>query len=177
MIPPLEEIEVDRIHESPKKKGKKSKRKIMVDMNPMVDLAFLLLTFFMLATTFSQPSAMEILIPAKPKASDLEKETPVKESKTLSLLLLKNHIVWYNGITDPMVDSVNYNANQLSQLLLKQQDNINGLVVLIKPTDESNYGNLVTVLDMMKISQIQRYAIVDCSDFDFKLSKRENEDE
>ena len=51
-----------------KKRAKKSSTRI--DMTPMVDLAFLLLTFFVLTSTFNKPKTMEINFPAKPKTED-----------------------------------------------------------------------------------------------------------
>ena len=73
MLPNLENIEVEKINVR-QSDNKNDKRTLNVDMNPMVDLAFLLLTFFMLATTFSKPQAMELLILAKPKDELAEKE-------------------------------------------------------------------------------------------------------
>jgi biopolymer transport protein ExbD len=91
MLPNLENIEVEKINVR-QSDNKNDKRTLNVDMNPMVDLAFLLLTFFMLATTFSKPQAMELLIPAKPKDELAEKEMAVKESKTLSIALQKDQV-------------------------------------------------------------------------------------
>ncbi|HEX8059730.1 MAG TPA: biopolymer transporter ExbD, partial [Cyclobacteriaceae bacterium] len=84
-----------------KVRSKKSSTKI--DMTPMVDLAFLLLTFFMLTTTFNKPQTMEIIMPEKPKEE--EDQPLVNEKKVLTLLLSKDDkIYWYIGITDPTVE-------------------------------------------------------------------------
>lgn len=166
MIPSLEEIEVERIHKVSDSEKKAEKRAVNVDMNPMVDLAFLLLTFFMLATTFSKPQAMELLVPAKPKQDDVEKEMPVKESKTLSLVLTKNNLVWYVGITEPEVDSLSYDQPELIAMLEARNSEIVDMVVLIKPLRESNYGQLVTLIDALNYAGVGRYAIADISDFD-----------
>lgn len=170
MIPNLEEIEVERIHKVSDSEKKSEKRSVNVDMNPMVDLAFLLLTFFMLATTFSKPQAMELLVPAKPKADDVEKEIPVKESKTLSIVLTDDHVVWYAGITDPVVDSVSYDQPGLIALLEARNNAVTDMVVLIKPLSESNYGQLVTVFDALNYAKVGRYAIADLSEFDRSFS-------
>ncbi len=169
MIPPLEEIEVERIHKRSVSDSKAEKRNVNVDMNPMVDLAFLLLTFFMLATTFSKPFAMELLVPAKPKENAVEKEIPVKESKTLSLLLLEDKLIWYNGITDPEVNEMEYQSEKIDALIKTQIIQISGLVVLIKPHEKSNYGQLVQLIDLLNQNKSKRYAITECSNFDLKL--------
>lgn len=75
-----------------KKRAKKSSTKI--DMTPMVDLAFLLLTFFILTSTFSKPKAMEINFPADPK----KEEDRQKVKNALTFIMSKdNAIYYYNG--------------------------------------------------------------------------------
>lgn len=170
MLPPVEEIEVERIHVRDDKARKASRRDIDVDMNPMVDLAFLLLTFFMLATTFSKPQAMELLVPAKPDPEKTETETPVKESKTLSLVLREDKIIYYRGITDPETAELPYENGRVLALLGNMNVEIDGLVVLIKPLPESNAANLVAVLDALNVSDVQRYALAEPSEFDLEFA-------
>ena len=74
-----------------KKRAKKSSTK--VDMTPMVDLAFLLLTFFVLTSTFSKPKSMELNYPAKPDPNDPIKPPEVKNG--LTLILSKDDKVFY----------------------------------------------------------------------------------
>jgi biopolymer transport protein ExbD len=173
MLPPLDDIEVEKINDN-NASDKKAKREVTVDMNPMVDLAFLLLTFFMLATTFSRPQAMELLVPAKSEENAVEKETPVKESKTLNLLLLEDKLYWYNGITEPTEKELSYNQAEIEALVQAQMKSIQDLVVLIKADSSSEYGKLVTVLDVMKIKQVPRYALAPLNDFDKELALRDN---
>lgn len=83
------------------KKVRAKKSSTHIDMTPMVDLAFLLLTFFMLTTTFSKPKTMDITMPVKDQIKD-EERTKVPASQTLSILLTeKNRIIWYIGMDDP----------------------------------------------------------------------------
>ena len=83
------------------KKVRAKKSSTHIDMTPMVDLAFLLLTFFMLTTTFSKPKTMDITMPVKDQIKD-EDRTKVPASQTLSILLTeKNRIIWYMGVDDP----------------------------------------------------------------------------
>src|SRR5436189_5681482 len=80
------------------KKVRAKKSSTHIDMTPMVDLAFLLLTFFILTTTFSKPKTMDITMPVKDKIEDKDR-TKVPASQTMSVLLTKDdRIIWYMGI-------------------------------------------------------------------------------
>jgi len=171
MLPNLEDIDVDKIHGRDDNARKNAKREVDVDMNPMVDLAFLLLTFFMLATTFSKPQAMEILVPAKAKDTDAIKETPVKESKTMSLILKENEISWYRGITDPETFEIDYDESELLRILAEANSNTTDLVVLIKPLPSNEYADLVLVLDVMSYSGVERYSMIEPSEFDLEMEE------
>ena len=88
--------------EGHKGKGKKKPKKhgTHIDMTPMVDLACLLLTFFMLTTVLSKPKVMEIILPEKPKEN--EKPPELDKSRALNILLIDHDkILWYDGLADP----------------------------------------------------------------------------
>lgn len=88
--------------EGHKGKGKKKAKKhgTHIDMTPMVDLACLLLTFFMLTTAFNKPKVMAIILPEKPKEN--EKPPELDKSRALNILLVEHDkILWYNGLADP----------------------------------------------------------------------------
>ena len=152
-------------------RAKKASTKI--DMTPMVDLAFLLLTFFMLTTTFNKPQTMEIIMPEKPKD---EKEQPeVNEKKVLTLLLGKNDkIYWYQGITDPTVEVTDFSADGIRKTLLSYNAAVKDLLVLIKPSDDSRYKNVVDILDEMNITNMQRFAMVKITQEDKDLVRESN---
>ena len=167
MIRRKEDILTEEIHSRDQRTKKKD---VEIDMNPMVDLAFLLLTFFMLTTTFATPQAMEIVMPAKADEDAVVKEQAVKESKTLTIVLHENdEIYWYQGITDPEIEQSDYSAEGIRRVLLTKDQEVEDIVVLIKPSEESNYKNLVDILDEMHITAIQRYAIVDITPTDLEL--------
>src|SRR5438270_13700667 len=78
-------------------KGNKKSKKVStkIDMTPMVDLAFLLITFFMLTTTFNKPQTMEVNMPDK---NDKKKEAPIKASHAITIILGENDkIFWFQG--------------------------------------------------------------------------------
>jgi biopolymer transport protein ExbD len=161
------------------KKGKKHGRKKMstrVDLTPMVDLGFLLVTFFMLTTTFSKPQTMEINMPVKPKEEVADEEqNKVKASKALTIIIGEyNRIFWYQGLPDPknQPEETNFSADGIRKVLLEKNSQVRDMVVLIKPTDEASYKNVVDILDEMNISNIKRYAIVDITPVDLELIKK-----
>jgi biopolymer transport protein ExbD len=162
------------------KKGKKVRGKKMstrVDLTPMVDLGFLLITFFMLATTFNKPKTMEVNKPAK---EDLDKkdEPPIKMSKTASLMLGKGNKIYayvspdeIDSDTQISLDSIDYSPSGLRKFIHKRQDEVQAqwgdkdqLFVMIKPLPSSTFKNIVDVLDEMSINDVKRYAILEPND-------------
>ncbi|RYF88381.1 MAG: biopolymer transporter ExbD, partial [Chitinophagaceae bacterium] len=75
-------------------KVRAKKQSTKIDMTPMVDLAFLLLTFFMLTTTFSKPQTMEIVMPEKKENKEIE-DTKVKLSDAMTIVLGENNKIYY----------------------------------------------------------------------------------
>ncbi|HNX42815.1 MAG TPA: biopolymer transporter ExbD [Bacteroidales bacterium] len=106
---------------SHKKGGKKRSKKMnpRVDLTPMVDLGFLLITFFMLATSLIKPQTMEITMPSDKKV-DEEDKTVAKASQAISLILAKDNVVYYYfGKTEgAKLLKTDYSANGLRKILL-----------------------------------------------------------
>ena len=156
-----------------KKKGGKVRAKkssTRIDMTPMVDLAFLLLTFFVMTTTLNKPQTMEIVMPEKTEEPD--DQPKVNEKHVLTLVLGEdNKVYWYMGITDPKVELTDFSASGVRKLLLEKKNEIPKLVILIKASDKSKYRNMVDILDEMNINQIKVYALVDITKVDEDLIK------
>lgn len=158
------------------KKGGKPKAKKMstkIDMTPLVDLAFLLLTFFMLTTTFNKPRAMEIVMPEK--ADDKEKQMELFDQDVLNIIMLPdNKIAWYVGLKDPVLIETDYSADGVRKLLnTKNRENKDNdrFMVLMKPHPKSNYKNLVDMYDEMNITDVKRYAQADLTPQEKELVK------
>ena len=144
-----------------------------IDMTPMVDLAFLLLTFFILTTTLNKPQTMELNMPEKPKAED--KQPEVNEKKVVTLILGPNDkIYWYLGITDPKIELSDFSKDGIRKVLMQKDKEIPSMIVLIKPGKESRYKNMVDILDEMYISKIKRYALVKITNVDEELVTESN---
>jgi biopolymer transport protein ExbD len=147
------------------KKIRSKKVSLKIDMTPMVDLAFLLLTFFMLANTFLEPKAMEIVMPEKTRDSTT---TPVNIRNVLTLALGENDRIYYS-LGGAELKTTTYAPDGLRKLLTETlAANPKKLYVIIKPTSKSKYHNLVDVVDEMNITKMPRYALVDATDEDLK---------
>ncbi|HEX8530112.1 MAG TPA: biopolymer transporter ExbD, partial [Cytophagales bacterium] len=139
-----------------------------IDMTPMVDLAFLLITFFMLTTTFSKPNVMQLNMP------DQGDTQPVPGSRTTTILLDgHDRIFYYTGIEDPQVAQTDYSAVGIRQVIAHQRrTQPKEPIFIIKALDPSRYENLVDVLDEMTITGATTYALVDVTPADLEVLNR-----
>jgi biopolymer transport protein ExbD len=159
------------------KKVRSKKQNSKVDLTAMVDLAFLLITFFMLTTTLSKPQSMNLGLPDKDDPKDAPKDIKVDENRTMTILLGDNDkLVRYVGLLATPVaggkpkdftygkegiraELINRKAAVLAYSTAKGKPK-NGMIVIIKPSKKSNYRNLVDILDEMAIVDVPTYAIV-----------------
>ena len=168
------------------KKGGKVRTKKMstrVDLTAMVDLAFLLITFFMLTTTLAKPQAMDIAMPDKDK--EKQQELTIADTRTINILLGSgNKLEWYMGSVDKQLtppEIQGFGKNGIRKALIEKSKEVvgrtgdpkKGLIVLIKPSEKSNYRNLVDILDEMKITNIQQFGISEISAPEIELLKRD----
>jgi biopolymer transport protein ExbD len=186
------------------KKGKKpgaKKLSTRIDMTPMVDLAFLLLTFFMLTTTFNKPKVMEINMPV-PNENNAPPTKVEDDIATTILIGKENKLFYYSGVfdaTDPTkIKKSDYSKDGIRKVLIeknkklydvvagfeqqfkdgklneeqlkdtvnwakKQKDNA-GIFVIIKAVEDSNYENIVNILDEMNIVSVVNFALVDITE-------------
>jgi len=166
--------------------GKKGSKKVRskkgnskVDLTAMVDLAFLLITFFMLTTSLSKPQSMDLGLPDKDDPKEKPKDIKVDQRRTMTIILGKdNKIKWFHGLLEtpePGGAPTNavYGKDGLRKEILKRVVSVgeyaktrpsykkgDGLIVIIKPTKKSTYRNLVDILDEMAICKVPTYAIV-----------------
>lgn len=157
-----------------------------VDLTAMVDLAFLLITFFMLTTTLSKPQSMPLAMPDTEEI-DTDPPMPIDENRMVTILIGNNNkLMWYRGKFETPKEAPTeavFGKNGIRQDLLKQiaigkaiatQDGKpdQGLVVNIKASDKASYKNLVDILDEMAITKPQLYAIGDITPAEIDLLKQ-----
>jgi len=178
------------------KKAKKLSTR--VDMTPMVDLGFLLITFFIFTTTMSSPKALNLNMP-KDTNKD-EEPNKAKESGALTIMLGKdNGVFYYEGQLLP--DGSNFKtatfATIREEIINKKKEVMknhihddtcpkewaknNGdktscldrdFVVVIKPDEDATYRNTVDMLDEMTINNVKRYAMVDITPQEHEVVKK-----
>jgi biopolymer transport protein ExbD len=142
------------------------KKSTRVDLTPMVDLGFLLITFFVFTTTMAKPRVMGLV---SPKDADIE--NPVCESCALTVIPAgENKIYYYEGKlqANTILKSTSYTAEGLRPLLLnkmkavkKARGNADELSLIIRPSDRSSFKNLIDILDEVYITGVKRYYIDD----------------
>jgi biopolymer transport protein ExbD len=159
------------------KKGpgvKKSKKlSTRVDLTPMVDLGFLLITFFIFTTTMSQPTAMKLYLPKD--ADKPEDQNKAKQSGVITILLGKDdNVFYYEGILDNTASNFKSTTyKEIRNVLLDKKSRTpeKDLVVVLKPSEECTYRNVVDILDEMAVNVLKRYALVDISTVETQLVK------
>lgn len=150
------------------------KRSLKIDMTPMVDLGFLLISFFVITTELSKPTAMNLYMPADGPPTELGM------SNALTIIPAGDNTVWYyagkwedakmsgalyqttyagkNGLRKIINDKQNQLDNDL-----KSKEKREGLMLLIKPTAQASYKNLVDVLDEATINMVKKFAVLKLS--------------
>ncbi|WP_257666641.1 ExbD/TolR family protein [Parapedobacter tibetensis] len=152
-----------------------------VDLTAMVDLAFLLITFFMLTTSLNKPNAMDVAMPDK-NEEDPEDRLEVADTRTMTLLLGSNNkIEWYLGeFSNPIEgpEIVDFGKDGIRPVLLKKQEEIRqktgqDLIIVLRPSDKSTHRNLVDILDEMNIVKAPIYMIGTISEAEIEVLERD----
>ena len=152
-----------------RKKGrgvKKSKKlSTRVDLTPMVDLGFLLITFFIFTTELTKAHALRLILP-----KDSPDQQPVPESEVITLLPAANNtIYYYEGADASKLKTADFTSIRNIILDKKHRTNPKWFEIVIKPTKDASYRNAVDILDEMKIDDVPHYALVDITPDEYNL--------
>ena len=194
-----------------KKESKQKKMTVRVDFTPMVDMLMLLITFFMLCTSLSKPSTMELTMPSNDENQQEDQKNEAKASQTVTVYVAADDKIWYQeydndgtaheltettwgdqGIRDVLRNHViadgtrpvqqillaverlkndrkanplQYNDSTYQKELNKikkgemKEGKVNTLTIVIKPTDNATFKNMIDILDEMQILSIGTYVI------------------
>ena len=141
------------------KKPKKQRVGVHIDMTPMVDIAFLLLIFFMATTVFRAPQTMELNIPP-----DKDDVVEIAESNVLIIRMVDDGSVYWNIGRDMAPELFEFDDIQtfIKEMEVENADDHVGdskLVTLIKIARTSPYAQLVNVMDELQLGAIDRFSI------------------
>ena len=149
----------------PTYKSKAKLHSVKVDMTPMVDLGFLLITFFIFTTTVSQPTVTKLSMPAKDQGT-----IEIAKSKLLTILVDKEKVFVYDGAwTDAAatnrIRKSTYNVKDGVGNFIRQRQLLLGierdeLMVAIKPVSTASYQDVMNALDEMHLNNVKRYGIM-----------------
>lgn len=163
----MADVQVSQSKGKEKHKGKKKSKRVgvRIDMTPMVDVAFLLLTFFMLTTTMNKPQTMEINLPP-------EVDVPVPASNVLFLRITESFEIFWN-IGEEKLAPVDGNGKKEKLInlgkLLKDRNNANPkLITVIKVDGKAKYIDMVDIMDELNVNNINRFSIAPMKDDDRK---------
>jgi len=152
-----------------------NKRSTRVDLTPMVDLGFILITFFIFTSTLAEPKLMKLQMP-----NDSDNPTKVCESCALTLVADgNNQLYYYEGNADTAtLRSISYEPSQLRRLIINKKNKVkllrgrNEMVLIIKPTNGASFKNTVNLLDESNINQVTRYYLDEISEADKALLEK-----
>jgi biopolymer transport protein ExbD len=155
--------------------GKRKQLNTKVDLTPMVDLGFLLITFFVFTNTLSSNMAMKLVMPKDDKDGII-----IPESGAVTIIPDEKNVWYYEGnipLEENELASIAYSDMNnlrgrllgLSNRLIQANGNNNKLMVMIKPTSRATFSNMVDMLDEMKICNLTRYALLNMDANEEKL--------
>ena len=156
----------------PLKAGKRKRHSLQIDFTPMVDLGFLLITFFIFTTTMAKPKVMDINMPS---TDTTDSPTAFIDESTITLIAVRNHeLVYYEGALKTKEQMKRSGIQDIRGILLNKKNTVarlplsfsreaHKLHVLIKPNSDCKYQDVVTLLDEMSIVEVPYYAILDIS--------------
>lgn len=143
--------------------GKRSRRQARVDMTAMVDVAFLLLTFFILTTTMVSPKVMEL---NTPKGTDEEGKVIACSKMMIIHPGAEGQFHFYPGCDPESIETTDLRG--IRNAIFQNIASVNDLIISIKPTEKSTYKTVVDILDEMKITGARKYALS-------KITEQDNE--
>jgi biopolymer transport protein ExbD len=146
-----------------------------IDMTPMVDLGFLLITFFVLTTSLSKQKTLNLSLPS----SEITIGNPLKKSRVLQVIVGNkkfasyfgddtSKIIYHNNSTELRKTIILHKKTIAQKILDKTLLQEDQAILFIKPTSKSDLGDMVEALDELSINNIIDYSVIDASVFEEK---------
>lgn len=163
-------------------------RAIRIDMTPMVDLGFLLITFFVITARMSAPTVTHLAMPKDGPNRSVE----LGASQALTILAGGDNKLYYfagsaeDAIREQRIHTITYAEASVGGVIRAQQELLDqrpvngagreGLMLLIKAAPQASYKNLMDLLDEALINGVKKYAVLKMSDDERALFNRKDFD-
>lgn len=146
-----------------------------IDMTPMVDLGFLLITFFVFTSSMTETMVLRLYMPADGRG------TEVSDQHVISFVVGDQEAYayegdWYSSLAAKQVKRSSLSPKNLGDIIMKKREGMKDkdmLVALIKPMPSASYGDVVNMLDAMMIYEVTRYAIVEPTFMEIEYASRQ----
>lgn len=162
------------------RRGKKLSTR--VDLTPMVDLGFLLITFFIFTTTMSIPTSMKVVMPK----DDLDNPMPIPQSKTLTAIPIDNdEVFYYHGRLEEALANNRFGIcgydlrTGIGAIIREKQTNLEKIgigkkefILVIKPGPSSTFQNTTDMLDEVLINEVKYYSLTDLQKEEIEVLKK-----
>ncbi len=146
-------------------KIKKHRLGVSIDNTPLVDVGFLLLTFFMLTTQFKPPEEVQIVLPSS--HSDFK----LPESNIMAITISKDNRIFLGFDSQKMMAklfgeenklrlAVEVTTKELPDLLVRARIANPKLRTVVKGDKDSEYGIAEDIMDILQKTQITRFNLV-----------------
>ena len=140
-------------------KGARRRVGIKIDMTPMVDIAFLLLIFFMVTTVFRQPRAIELNVP------ELDAKVAVPETNVFTVYINQNDAM-YTRLGSGSIGRTDW--DRIFDVLRQQAAANPNLIILVKVHRQARYEHMVDMLDGLEDAHLERFSLAVMDDADIK---------
>ena len=167
---------INERHRAGVRRSKKNTPK--TDMTPMVDLGFLLITFFVITMELNKPATLNLNMPKEGPTTDLGK------SNALTVLLGKNNAIyyyhgdWHDALKANGIFQTNFSAKEGFRKVIREKQQYldisntkekrKGLMLLIKAGEDALYSNVIDMLDEALINDVKKYAVLKLSEEEMK---------
>ena len=161
-------------------KVRSKKQSTRVDMTPMVDLGFLLITFFMFTTTFTKPNIMDLALPAKPDKTIKDNPPVVDLRNSITFIIGKDDNLFYHqqdakGLNENTLIKTSYDREGVEKVIEQAKKNAvkkENFTVIIKPVDNASFKHFVDILDEMEITGSEHFGISELKPFEKEVYEK-----
>ncbi|UOE38578.1 ExbD/TolR family protein [Chryseobacterium oryzae] len=158
-------------------KSRQRRKRIGIDMTPMVDLGFLLITFFMFTTNFTKPNVMDLGLPAKDPDPHPVNQPVIGDKNQITFIIGKDNRIFYHqsnekDLKESGLKETDYSGVKVAKIISEAYENAPKkeiFTIIVKPTEQSSYKNFVDMMDNISLAKKERYGISDIKPWEKRI--------